>query len=120
MQTEIAYTFHFDAAHHFLKAGPDHRYGRLHGHSFEATIHVQGVPDPAMGFVVDFDILRAACAKLHDELDHHLLNEVPGLEKPSLENIAAWLWKRLSAEFPGLVQIEVARPSMGERCFYSP
>ena len=119
MQTEIALTFRFDAAHHFPKAGPDHRYGRMHGHSFEAAVHVRGIPDPTMGFIVDFDALRAACARLHDALDHQLLNEVPGLETPSLENIASWLWRQLIGEFPGLVRIEVARPSMGERCFYS-
>lgn len=119
MQTEIAYTFKFDAAHQFRRAGPESRYGRVHGHSFEATIRIRGVPDAEMGFIVDFDELRAACARLRDELDHRMLNEVPGLETPSLETIAAWLWQRLIGEFPGLVGIEVARPSMGERCLYS-
>ena len=119
MQTEIALTFRFDAAHRFRDAGPDHRYGRLHGHSFEATIHVRGVPDPKMGFIVDLDVLRTACASLREELDHRLLNEIPGLENPSLETIAAYLWDRLAPEFPGLARIEVARPSMDERCIHS-
>jgi 6-pyruvoyltetrahydropterin/6-carboxytetrahydropterin synthase len=119
VQAEITLTFSFDAAHHFEDAPAGHRYGRLHGHSFEATVTVAGPLDPIMGFVVDFDDLRAAANDLRGHLDHCLLNEIPGLEKPSLENIAVWIYRFMKQRFPGLKHIDVRRPSIGEACRYS-
>ena len=116
--TEISLTFGFDAAHHFLSAPEGHRYGRLHGHSFEVQVTIGGLPDPVMGFVVDFDLLRAATADLRERLDHHVLNEIPGLETPSLERIAIWIFDRLKPGFPGLTIVEVRRPSICESCRY--
>lgn len=115
---EVSLTFTFDAAHSFGHAAEGHRYGRLHGHSFEARVHVAGSPDPVSGFVVDFDRLREATSALRAILDHALLNEIPGLEVPSLERLALWIAERLARDFPGLTAVEVGRPSIGERCLF--
>lgn len=106
----------FDAAH-FLEDGPGTRpYARMHGHSFTLEAAIEGEPDPAAGWVADFADVAAALDELRDSLDHRLLNEVEGLERPTLENICRYAADRLRARFPGLRQIRVARPSNGEAC----
>jgi 6-pyruvoyltetrahydropterin/6-carboxytetrahydropterin synthase len=115
---EIAFEFGFDAAHHFEGAPEGHIYGRLHGHSFLVEVAVAGEPDPRTGFVIDFAQLEEAGGELRTQLDHRLLNEVPGLAVPSLENIALWVWQRLAPRFPGLCRITVRRPSCRQACVY--
>ena len=117
---DVSLSFTFDAAHHFGEAAEGHRYARLHGHSFLATVHVAGEPQGAMGFVVDFDDLRAATKDLREKLDHRLLNDIPGLETPSIERLALWIYAALKPQFPGLSGVDVARPSIGEVCRYRP
>ncbi len=116
---ELALEFGFDAAHHFLHADAHPSYQRMHGHSFTAEVVIVGMPDPHSGFVVDFGVLEAATAALRAELDHALLNEIPGLAVPSLENIAAWIWERLRPQFPGLARVVVRRPSCRQSCTYA-
>ncbi len=116
---EIALEFGFDAAHCFHHDSAHPPYKRMHGHSFTAEVVVAGMPDPESGFVVDFAVLEAAAAKLRDELDHSLLNEIPGLAVPSLENIAAWIWERLLPRFPNLARVVVRRPSCSQSCTYA-
>jgi 6-pyruvoyltetrahydropterin/6-carboxytetrahydropterin synthase len=115
---EVAFEFGFDAAHHFESAPEGHIYGRLHGHSFLVEVAVAGEPDPLTGFVIDFAQLEEAGSELRTQLDHRLLNEVPGLTVPSLENIALWVWQRLAPRFPGLCRITVRRPSCRQTCVY--
>jgi len=111
--------FRFEAAH-FLPSAPDgHANARVHGHSFRARVWVRGEPDPETGLIYHFDDLAAAISEAREALDHHLLNEVAGLETPTLERIAAWIWNRLANRVPGLVEIEVARDSCMEGCVYS-
>jgi 6-pyruvoyltetrahydropterin/6-carboxytetrahydropterin synthase len=117
-QMEIAFEFGFDAAHHFEAVPEGHLYGRLHGHSFLVEVAITGEPDGATGFVVDFALLEQAGAELRGELDHRLLNDVPGLAVPSLENIARWVWERLVPRFPGLCRVTVRRPSCRQTCVY--
>ncbi|MBK8176821.1 MAG: 6-carboxytetrahydropterin synthase [Rhodospirillales bacterium] len=115
---EIAYEFGFDAAHHFLHQPEGHLYRRMHGHSFFVEVAIAGDPDPATGFVVDLAALEAASDELRRQLDHTLLNDVPGLEVPSLENIAIWTWERLAPQFSGLARVTVRRPSCRQSCVY--
>jgi 6-pyruvoyltetrahydropterin/6-carboxytetrahydropterin synthase len=117
-RVEIAYQFGFEAAHYFRHGPVDHPYRQLHGHSFTAEVVVAGEPDPETGFVVDFAALEQAAAELHGQLDHTLLNDLPGLAVPSLENIAIWLWERLAPRFPGLCRVTVRRPSCAQSCTY--
>ncbi len=114
----IVKSIHFDAAH-FLDHDPEARpYARLHGHSFTLEVAIEGEPDPITGWVTDFADIAEALDEIHEALDHRLLNEVKGLERPTLENICRWVAHRLSARFSGLRQVRVARPSIGESCSY--
>jgi len=114
---EVHQEFTFDAAHRFPRMPEGHRYGGLHGHSFRVGVTVRGAPD-AHGFVVDLGELQQACAGLHRELDHAFLNDIPGLEAPSLENIAQWVWQRLKPRYAGLAKVTVARDSLRQSCTY--
>lgn len=108
----------FDAAHFIDHDEAAPAYKRMHGHSFALSVEIAGEPDPVTGWVVDFAALTKALDDLRSELDHHLLNEIEGLERPTLENICLWVAKRLKGEFPGLSQVRIARPSIGETCVY--
>jgi len=112
---EISKDFRFEAAHYFGHKPEGHPFRRLHGHSFEGSVTLSGPLKEDSGWVRDFwkigEIVDAVVARL----DHTLLNEVEGLERVSLEAIAAWIFERLEDELPGLVAVEVRRPSCGER-----
>ncbi len=84
-----------------------------------ARVTVEGEPDPATGLVMHLDDLAAAVAEARAELDHRFLNEIAGLEAPTLERIAIWLWNRLQNRVPGLAEIVIARDSCQEGCVYS-
>lgn len=108
----------FDAAH-YLDHDPAARpYARLHGHSFTMDVEIEGEPDPGTHWVVDFGDVADALEEIRAALDHRLLNEVEGLERPTLENICRWTATRLRPRFPGLVRVRVSRPSNGESCIY--
>ena len=116
---EIYQEFSFDAAHRFPHAPAGHRYHGVHGHSFTARVVIAGDPDPRTGFLVDLGEVERACAGLRESLDHAYLNEIGGLEVPSLEHIAMWIWGRLKPAFPGLARVEVRRDSVRHGAVYS-
>ena len=111
--------FHFESAHYLPSAPLGSANARVHGHSFRARVTLDGEPDPATGYVVHFDALTVAIADARAELDHRLLNEVAGLEAPTLERIAIWLWNRLDNRLPGLAEVAVSRDSCFEGCVYT-
>lgn len=114
----IVKSMSFDAAH-YLDHDPNARpYARLHGHSFIMEVAIEGNPQADTGWIVDFGEVDDALKELHEALDHRLLNEIEGLERPTLENICQWAAKRLKARFPGLSEVRVSRPSNGETCIY--
>ncbi len=115
---ELRYRFGFDAAHRFENYPASHPYHGVHGHSFQVEIAVRGTPDPGTGFVADFGAIERACADLRAQLDHRMLNELPGLERPSLENLSLWIWRRLSPRLPALAAVTVRRDSLGQSCTY--
>jgi len=100
-------TFQFEAAHRLPNVAPEHKCFRLHGHSFRATVWVRGDIGADSGWVMDFADVKAAFAPLHDQLDHHYLNEVDGLENPTSEVVAMWIWDRLAPTLPGLGRVDV-------------
>ena len=100
--------FSIEAAHQLPNVPLDHKCGRLHGHSFRVEIHVSGEVDPASGWVQDFADIKGAFKPLYDQLDHHLLNAVEGLENPTSENLAQWIADRLSGSLPQLIKVCVA------------
>ncbi len=109
--------FQFEAAHRLPNVPPDHKCARLHGHSFRVAIHVTGEVGETSGWVMDFADLKAAFAPLHDQLDHHYLNEIDGLENPTSENLAIWIWDRLVPGLPGLDKV-VVRETCRAGCIY--
>ena len=107
MTVEIWKDFTFEAAHRLPNVPADHKCARLHGHSFRVRVHVEGEPGAESGWVVDFADIGNAFAPLHDALDHRYLNEIDGLENPTSERLAAWIWDRLAPRLDGLSRIVV-------------
>ena len=105
---EIYRQFQFEAAHHLPTAPEGHKCRRLHGHSYRLTVTVRGPVDPREGWVMDFGRLKEAVASVYDALDHRYLNEIPGLEVPTCEVLARWIWQRLKPALPGLCRIEIS------------
>jgi len=114
---EIEKTFRIEAAHRLPRLPAEHKCSRLHGHSFRVTVRVAGEVDPTLGWVVDYAEIKAAFAPLFDALDHRYLNEVPGLENPTSEVLAVWVWERLAPRLPGLAAVEIAE-TCTTRCVY--
>ncbi len=92
--------FTFEAAHRLPRVPEGHKCARLHGHSYRVEVHVEGPVDPDSGMVVDFADIKAAFRPLSERLDHFYLNDVEGLENPTSENLAKWIWDRLVAPLP--------------------
>lgn len=105
---EIYKEFGFESAHRLPNLPPEHKCSRLHGHSFRARIHVRGEPDPTTGWVMDFAEIAGHCEPVRRELDHRLLNDIPGLENPTSEVLARWIWNRLAGDLAGLCLVEVS------------
>ena len=99
--------FQIEAAHRLPNVPAGHKCARLHGHSFRIEIHVEGEPDPTMGWLMDFADVKAAFAPLFEQLDDHYLNEIEGLDKPTSETLARWIFRRLEPRLPGLDRVVV-------------
>ena len=112
---EITKAAQFDAAH-ALPAGPKASYRRMHGHSFRVEATLRGAMGGPVGWVEDLGALEEALNGVAAELDHGCLNEVEGLESPTLEHICLHFAGKLKPRFPGLVRIVVSRPTVGETC----
>ncbi|HET6763654.1 MAG TPA: 6-carboxytetrahydropterin synthase QueD [Longimicrobiaceae bacterium] len=104
---EIFREFVFEAAHRLPNVPDGHKCARLHGHSFRVELHVRGPVDAHTGWVMDFADVKAAFKPFYDELDHHYLNEIPGLENPTSENLSRWIWRRVKPVLPGLCRVVV-------------
>lgn len=102
---EVFKDFVFEAAHRLPNVPAGHKCGRLHGHSFRAQVFVRGPLGPDTGWVVDFADIKRAFAPFYELLDHHYLNEVEGLENPTSEVLARWIYDRLKPELPGLSKV---------------
>jgi 6-pyruvoyltetrahydropterin/6-carboxytetrahydropterin synthase len=115
-QFEITKAAQFDAAHRLPDSGEESRYTRVHGHSFRVEATVRGEAQAPVGWVADLADLDAALKAAAGVLDHSMLNDHAGLESPTLEALCVWFAGQLQPSFPGLCRIEVARPTVGERC----
>ena len=118
---EQSYQFTFEAAHDLAEnvAGEaDHPYARVHGHSFVVTLTLRAEKLAPEGWITDFAKLKKICERLHGQLDHRLLNAIPGLERPTLENTAAWIFAAAVADAPALFKVELSRPTLNERVAY--
>ncbi|MEM9840427.1 MAG: 6-carboxytetrahydropterin synthase [Pseudomonadota bacterium] len=120
MTFEQRYVFHFEAAHELgsTVASKDHPYAHIHGHSFQVTLFVRGEKLSDKGWLTDFAKLRAEGERLRDMLDHRFLNHIEGLEVPTLEHIAQFIFEKAKPNLPLLSAVELARPSLGESVRY--
>lgn len=114
---EIYKEFTFEAAHLLPNVPAGHKCARLHGHSFRVRVTVRGEADERTGWVMDFGDLSAVWRPLHEALDHRYLNDIEGLENPTSEALAVWIWDRLLPSLPGLAAIEV-RETCTTGCVY--
>jgi len=114
---ELRKTFQFEAAHWLPRLPRTHKCRRLHGHSFKVEIAVEGPLDPKLGWVMDYADISDAFKPLWEKLDHRCLNDVRGLENPTSEIVAEWIWRRLKPNLPLLTEIVVAETCTA-RCVY--
>lgn len=104
---KIFKSFTFDSAH-FLPNVPDgHKCKEIHGHTYKLTVYFKGPLDPVLNWVIDFGDIKRVVKPIVDEIDHKLLNDIPGLENPTCEAIAIWLWDRIKPDLPKLSRIEL-------------
>lgn len=99
--------FTFDSAH-FLPGVPEgHKCANMHGHTYMLTVFIEGEPDEKSGWIIDYAELKNTVLQVVSRLDHHLLNDVPGLENPTSEILSVWLWNKIKPLIPGLKRIEL-------------
>ena len=108
MKMELRKSFQFEAAHLLPHLPPSHKCRRLHGHSFSVELVIAGECDPRLGWLMDYAEIKAVFSPIWEKLDHHYLNEIPGLENPTSENVAGWIWDQLKPRLPLLVEVIVA------------
>lgn len=114
---ELRKTFQFEAAHLLPRLPESHKCRRLHGHSFKVEVAVSGPLDPKLGWVMDYAEIGEAFQPVWKQLDHNYLNEIEGLENPTSENLALWIWRQLQPRLPLLTEVVVAE-TCNARCAY--
>ncbi len=112
--------FQIEAAHRLPNVPAGHKCARMHGHSFRIEVHVRGDVDPYYGWVMDFAEIKLAFAPVFEQIDHHCLNEVAGLENPTSENLAAWIFARLAPQLPLLHKIVIHETCTSGCTYYGP
>ncbi len=118
---EVSKQFRFEAAHTLQRAGlgaaTEAASRRIHGHSYRAEVTIRGERD-AQGMVLDLERVASSLARVRLLLDHQFLDDVAGLGPATLENLAAFIWRGLEAELPGMIRVAVYRDSEGDCCVY--
>jgi 6-pyruvoyltetrahydropterin/6-carboxytetrahydropterin synthase len=114
---ELVKDFRFEAAHWLPNVPEGHKCRRMHGHSFRGEIAVRGEVDPKSGWLIDFADLKRAVDPIIHELDHYCLNEIAGLDNPTSEMVAVWLWNRLAPQIPILHRVTIEE-TCSSRCHY--
>lgn len=104
---EIFKQFSFDSAHFLPHVPPGHKCREMHGHTYRLVAYIEGEPDPHIGWVADFADIKAVISPIVDRIDHKVLNNIEGLENPTCERIAIWLWEQIKPLLPALSRIEL-------------
>jgi len=115
---DVFRVFQIEAAHRLPNVPRGHKCARLHGHSFQIEVHISGPVGQESGWVMDFADLRKAFQPLFDQLDHNYLNDIKGLENPTSENLAKWIWARLKPDLTQLSKI-VVKETCNAGCIYN-
>jgi len=114
---DIFKIFHIEAAHRLTGVPATHKCARLHGHSFRIEVHLSGELDPVTGWVMDFAEVKRIFAPIFDQLDHRYLNDIPGLENPTSERLAQWIWAALKPWLPALSRVVVHETCTAGSCY---
>jgi len=114
---QIYKDFSIEAAHRLPNVPEGHKCARLHGHSFQVRISVEGPLGEESGWVMDFGDIKAAFAPIYAQLDHHYLNDIEGLENPTSENLAMWIWQKLKPTLPQLCSVRI-KETCTSGCIY--
>lgn len=117
MQVELRKTFQFEAAHLLPHLPDNHKCKRLHGHSFKVDLVLEGECDPTLGWLMDYAEIKQRFQPVWDQLDHRYLNDVEGLENPTSEHIAIWIWEKTKPLIPLLTEVRVAETCTAQ-CVY--
>lgn len=104
---EIFKQFTFDSAHMLPNVTEGHKCKNLHGHTYHLTLFFEGELDEKMGWVIDFNDIKAAVKPIIEQLDHKYLNDLEGLENPTCENMCVWLWSKIKPQLPQLSKIKL-------------
>lgn len=104
---QIFKEFTFDSAHFLPNVPVDHKCKNMHGHTYRLKVYIEGELDKNLGWVIDFTDLKKHINPIINQLDHHTLNDISGLENPTCELIAVWLWDRIKPNIPMLCKIEL-------------
>ena len=115
---ELSKQFRFDAAHTLERTIATESSRRIHGHSYRAEVTICGVPDKASGMLMDLGLLERALDETRNALDHRLLDEINDLGPATMENLCAWIWRRLAPAVPALARVTIYRDSTGDTCTY--
>ncbi len=115
---EIYKEFTFEAAHLLPNVPEGHKCKRLHGHSFKVTIYVSGKVGITTGWIMDFATIKNAFNPLYEILDHNYLNNISGLENPTSENLAIWIWQHLKPKLPELSKVAI-QETCNSGCIYT-
>ncbi|KRD27236.1 6-pyruvoyl tetrahydrobiopterin synthase [Acidovorax sp. Root267] len=113
----ISQRFFFDAAHTLRREIEAEGSRRVHGHTYHAEVFLSGPRDPATGMVLDLGLLRRGLEVVRGQLDHHMLDDVPGLGTPTLENLCVFIAQALPSELrPRVSRVRVWREALGDSC----
>jgi 6-pyruvoyltetrahydropterin/6-carboxytetrahydropterin synthase len=115
---ELSKQFRFDAAHTLERVIDTESSRRIHGHSYRAEVVVRGRPDPISGMIVDLGLFERALEEARDMLDHRFLDEMNDLGPATMENLSAWIWRKVEDACPGLHRVTIYRDSSGDTCSY--
>lgn len=115
-QLTLSQRFFFDAAHTLRREIESEGSRRIHGHTYHAEVSVRGPLDPATGMVIDLGLLRERLQAVRGRLDHHLLDDVPGLGIPTLENLCLFISRALADLQPPPSRVRVWRDALGDAC----
>ncbi len=114
---EIFKEFSIEAAHRLPNLPVDHKCSRLHGHSFKVRVYVEGEVEQESGWVMDFAEIKKVFKPIYEQLDHHYLNEIEGLENPTSEVLSRWIWQQLKPDLP-LLSAVMVRETCTAGCVY--
>ena len=106
-EMQIFKDFTFDSAHSLPNVPDDHKCKAIHGHTYRLKVSLEGDLDPDLGWVMDFTDLKNIVKPVIDQIDHKYMNDLEGLENPTCEAIAIWLWNRIKPNLPLLIRIEL-------------